>query len=250
MILADLRRSAIRFDDWGITSTIDCCCELYSLKWACLEIVVPFMSMLESDEQVPKRVAAFASQVVLLCLKKKALDVRFNQNSNAPLIISGCAPYQKDELYGYMISLLLALLGYKIVHMESHCSLEDLLLAVDAHNVSAIVLHAKKPNERSVLAMRELVAYLNSLEYVSSFKCYHKFVRKPQLFCSGEHGFEMPAAMHVTLHDLAGAVVLDLFGKQLLRVKDDMLGMTQSLISDSVAKLRVAYKSVGARCDT
>lgn len=249
-LIADLYHAANAFDEEKINAIVDFCCELYPLKNVCMDLIVPLMAILEAEGH--KRVISFASQVILVELRLKALFThRELPKSHAPLIISGSVPYQgdNDELYGFILSLLLVVVGYKVVHIDGDYSLEDLLLAIDSNNIAAIVLHSSKPNERSMCAMQELEWYLRSKEYSCSFDNSSKFVRRPQLFVSGNHGFPIPDSISITLFDVVGTVARYFFGKQILRVKDDMVTTTQELITASCALMRQAYKYLGARDD-
>jgi len=244
--IADLYQAAYAYDEQKITAIVDCCCELYPLKRVCLDLIVPVMDILEAEAH--KRVITFASQTILVILRRKALYThRDLPRPHAPLIISGSVPYQgDDDLYGFMLSLLLVVVGYKVVHIEGDFSLEDLLLAIDSNNISAIVLHSSKPNERSICVMHELEWYLRSKEYSCSFDKSSKFVRRPQLFLSGNHGFPIPDAISITLLDVVGTVARYFFGKQILRIKDDMVTTTNELITSSCALMRQSYKNLGA----
>lgn len=250
MLLAELRTAAVLFDELKLTSIVDCCCELFPLKWVCTDLIIPVMSMLELEEQglAQKRIVSFAEEAILLCLRKKATFIHQDlpQRPYAPIIISGSVPHQEDELFGYMVSLMLAVDGYKIVHIKGHSSFESLLAAVDIHNVSAIVLHTKTPNQKSTNVLYELLGYLSSAEYAHSCNYYHKFVKKPQLFLSGKNDCDIPSTIQVTFEE----VVNDgrrLFGKQIVRVKNEMMSITNDLISASCAKMRMAYTRLGVR---
>jgi len=249
-LLADLRAAAILFDEVKLTSIVDCCCEWFPLKWVCLELIIPVMDMIESEQGLPhKKIASFAEAAILMCLRKKAIFIHQDlpHRPNAPIIISGSVPYQEDELYGFMMSLLLAASGYRVIHVEGRSSFESLLSAVDVHNASAIVLYTKKPTQRSAIVLYELFGYLSSNEYARSFDYYRKFVRKPQLFLSGKNDCTIPSTIQITLADVANDVIRSLFGKQIVRVKNDMMSITNGLIQASGAKMRQAYSRLGAR---
>jgi hypothetical protein len=252
VMLAELRAAAVAFDETKLTAIVDCCCEMFPLKWVCTDLIIPVMSLLELEEQgMPhKRIVSFAEEAILLCLRKRAtfIDQYVKQRPYAPIIISGSVPHQDDELYGYMVSLLLAVEGYKIVHIQGHSSLESLLSAVDIHNVSAIVLHTKTPNRKSSNVIYELLGHFSSAEYLHSCIYHHKSVRKPQLFLSGQYDYEIPGTVQMTFEEVvSNDVGRRLFGKQIVRAKNEMMIITHSLISASCAKMRQAYTRLGVR---
>jgi len=245
---ADLYQAAVLFDEVQVTSIIDCCCELFPLKWVCLELIIPVLEFIEAERGLlQKRILSFASGVILLCLRKKAIFIHQDlpHRPHAPIIISGSVPYQDDELYGFIMSLLLATTGYRVIHIEGHSSFESLLSLLDIHNASAIVLHMKNSNQRSITALNELFGYLSSKEYSRSFDCYHKFVRKPKVFLSGD--CSIPSTISITLEDVGNDVARMLFGKQIVQIKNDMMTLTNNLILSSCEKMRLAYLRLGVR---
>jgi len=245
VLLQDLRAAALLLDELKLAAIVDCCCEWFPLKRVCLDLIIPVMAILELEQSL-KNIASFAEGVILLCLRDRAKFI-LPFKPSAPIIISGSVPFQDNELHGFIVSLLLASDGYRVIHVESNSTFESLLSAVDVHNASAIVLHTKKHNQRSANVLQELFGYLGSAEYERSFVRYHKFVRKPQLFLSGEHKLGIPSTIHITLEDVGTLSSRKLVVKEIVRVKNNMMNSTNDLISASCAKMRLSYTRLGVR---